>query len=247
MIRTIKPISIFLSKVRISIGMVIKEIGISLDHSGSNILGDIAYKQKYCSHYNIDRFNSILPTISPKANISDTASVIGEVYISQGASVGLDTIIRGEYNPVRIGMYSNIGDGTVIHTCRSLPQGAPSSVNIGKNVTIGPKCVLYPCIIDDDVKLNAKCVVQDGCRLERGCVLERGSIVPPGKLIPSYTVWGGNPVVFIKNLSEEEKKLNYEESYVHGDINKKLKAEFDGYISGKLYSEEDMEIKSNSA
>jgi len=69
---------------------------------------------------------------------------------------------------VRIGHFSSIGDGTCINTSHSLPHGLSCSVNIGKNVTIGEKCSLYACIIDDDVVIGANTVIMQGARIERG-------------------------------------------------------------------------------
>ena len=77
-------------------------------------------------------------------------------------------MIRAEYNPVRIGHFSSVGDGTVINTASALPHGLAASVNIGKNVTIEPNCTLYSCIIDDDVVIGHDTVVMPGARIERG-------------------------------------------------------------------------------
>ena len=62
-------------------------------------------------------------------------------------------------NPVRIGHFSSIGDGTVINTACSLPHGLSQSVNIGKNVTIEPRCSIYSCIIDDDCVIGNNTVI----------------------------------------------------------------------------------------
>lgn len=42
------------------------------------------------------------------------------------------------------------------------------------------------------------------------------SIIPPGRLIPAGQLWGGNPVRFVRNLTEDEKWKNYNESYTNG-------------------------------
>ena len=55
-----------------------------------------------------------------------------------------------------------------------------------------------------------------GARIERGAVLLPNSIVPPGRLIPGGQVWGGNPVSFVKELSEKELLDNYTASYSNG-------------------------------
>ncbi len=89
--------------------------------------------------------------------------------MSKWATIWYNVTIRAEQNPVRIGHFSTIGDGTSINTAWSLPHGITASVNIGKNVTIEEKCSIHSCIIDDDVVVGANSVINVGARLERGC------------------------------------------------------------------------------
>ena len=95
--------------------------------------------------------------------------IVGEVIVSKWATVWYNVTIRGEFNPVRIGHFSSIGDGTSINTTQSLSPGLAASVNIGKNVTIEEGCSLHSCIIDDDVVVGSNSVIMQGARLERGC------------------------------------------------------------------------------
>jgi carbonic anhydrase/acetyltransferase-like protein (isoleucine patch superfamily) len=74
--------------------------------------------------------------------------------VSKWATIWYNVTIRAEINAVRIGHFSSIGDGTVINSTYSLPHGIAQSVNIGKNVTIQPKCVINSSIIDDDVVIG---------------------------------------------------------------------------------------------
>jgi carbonic anhydrase/acetyltransferase-like protein (isoleucine patch superfamily) len=122
-------------------------------------------------------------------------------------------VIRAELNPVRIGHFSSIGDGTTINTACALPHGLSASVNVGKNVTIEPNCSLYSCIIDDDVVIGHNSVVMQGARIERGAQVLPNSVVPPGRLIPAGQVWGGNPIAFVRELTESELVENYSKSY----------------------------------
>ena len=55
-----------------------------------------------------------------------------------------------------------------------------------------------------------------GSRIERGAVVLPNSVVPPGRLIPGGQVWGGNPVTFVRSLSEKEQLDNYAASYNNG-------------------------------
>ena len=89
--------------------------------------------------------------------------------VSKWATVWYNVTIKAELNPIRIGHFSSIGDNTSISSACALPHGLSSSVNIGKNVTVGTNCSIYSCIIDDDVVIGYKSVIMPGARLERGC------------------------------------------------------------------------------
>ena len=60
-----------------------------------------------------------------------TSVKVGDVHVSKWATIWYQVVIRGEVNPVRVGHFSSIGDGSTIITSFSLPTGLPQSVNIG--------------------------------------------------------------------------------------------------------------------
>mmetsp|Transcript_24708 Transcript_24708/g.17404 ORF Transcript_24708/g.17404 Transcript_24708/m.17404 type:complete len:108 (+) Transcript_24708:263-586(+) len=105
--------------------------------------------------------------------------------VSKYATVWYNVTIRGEYNAVRIGHFSSIGDHTSIFASHAMPHGQVQSVNIGKNVTIEADCSIHSCIIDDDVVVGAGSVIMQGARLERGCQILPNSVVQPGRLVPA--------------------------------------------------------------
>jgi len=148
--------------------------------------------------------------------VAPNATLIGDVIVSKWATVWYNVTIRADMNAVRIGNFSSIGDGTTINSAHALPHGLTASVNIGKNVTIEQGCSIHSCIIDDDVVIGAGSVIGQGARIERGAVVLANSVVPPGRLVPGGQVWGGNPIVYVKDLSESEITDNYTQSYTKG-------------------------------
>lgn len=62
--------------------------------------------------------------------------------------------------------------------------------------------MITSAIIDDDVKIGSGSLVLDGSQLERGCVIAPDSVVPAGRLVPANQLWAGNPIRFVKNLTE---------------------------------------------
>lgn len=186
-----------------------------LDRWGSWLTHDIAYLQNSSRHRQVMPICDGVPSVAD-VWIAPNANLCGDVMVSRWATIWYNVSIRAEMNPVRIGQFTSIGDGTVITSHYSLPAGIASSVNIGKNVTIEARCSIHSCIIDDDVVVGENSVIGEGARIERGAQILANSVVPPGRLIPAGQVWGGNPVTFVRELSEEELLANYTASYNNG-------------------------------
>ena len=145
--------------------------------------------------------------------IAPNSTLAGEVYISPYASVWYNASLRAELNPIRIGSYSSVGDQTTLFTACALPTGIPSSITIGKNVVIQEKCTIYPCIIDNNVFIGANSVIGEGVKIEQGAMIAPNSYVPHGRMVPGKQLWGGNPIKYIRDLTEEEIYGVYMQSY----------------------------------
>lgn len=169
--------------------------------------------------------------------VAPNATVIGEVAVDKWASVWYNSVVRGDINRVTIGSFTSIGDNCVIHTAAALPTGMSAHCVIGKNCTIGAGSTLYSCHVEDDVVIGEKSVVLEGSRIEKGAQLAAGSVVPPGRLIPTKQLWGGNPVVFIKDLNIGEVWANYTKSYIVSSQGEQLKGEFTTWNSAYLERE----------
>ena len=70
----------------------------------------------------------------------------------------------------------------------------------------------------------------EGCKIEKGAVIAPNSVVAPGSLIPGGQLWGGNPVVFIRNLDEKEQFVHYSktlENWKEGQFHMNMNKRFD--------------------
>ena len=82
-------------------------------------------------------------------------------------------------------------------------------------MTVESNCSIHSSIIDDDVIIGHDSVIMEGSRIERGAVILPNSVVPPGRLIPAGQVWGGNPIAYVRDLTQEEMLENYAQSYTN--------------------------------
>src|SRR5689334_17092738 len=80
--------------------------------------------------------------------IAPTATVIGDVFLGEGASVWFGAVIRGDTDSIRIGSRSNIQDNCIIH----VDEGVP--VEIGENATIGHAAIIHGAAIGSNTLIG---------------------------------------------------------------------------------------------
>lgn len=115
--------------------------------------------------------------------IAESASIIGDVTISNGVSIFDSAVLRGDQSSISIGENSNIQDNATIH----VEVGHPTV--IGKNVSVGHNAIVHGAEIRDNV------------------IVGMGSIILTGAVINSGTVVGAGAVVTENFVSEENSLL----------------------------------------
>ncbi|MBL0104576.1 MAG: acyltransferase [Bacteroidetes bacterium] len=107
-----------------------------------------------------------------------------------------------------------IGDGSIINGSRI---SAKKQIVIGKHCSIAPEVLIMdsdfhevgnfkqessarPVIIGDHVWIATKAVILKGVTIGDHAVIAAGAIVT--KDVPAYTVVGGNPAKFIKEIKQ---------------------------------------------
>jgi carbonic anhydrase/acetyltransferase-like protein (isoleucine patch superfamily) len=146
--------------------------------------------------------NGHTPRIAPGAFLADTAVVAGDVELSTGVSVWFGTVIRSERERVSIGADSNIQDLTVVHTDPASP------VAVGERVTVGHRCVLHGCTLEDDVLVGMGAVVMNGAHVGRGALIAAGAVVTEGTVIPEMSLAVGVPAKVIDRPVPEVPRSN---------------------------------------
>src|SRR5579862_6686061 len=104
------------------------------------------------------------PKIAVSAYIDPSAVVIGDVEIGERASVWPNVTIRGDVNPMRVGVDSNIQDNSVLHSDDGFP------LTIGDRVTVGHAVVLHGCTVEDDVVVGIGATILNGAKIGKGAV-----------------------------------------------------------------------------
>ncbi len=107
-------------------------------------------------------------------------------------------------NTISIGRYTNIQDRAVITTTKSVEGHVDATVTIGDYVQVGPGALLQSCVVEDYATIGAGAIVLEGALVEKYARVAEGSVVHPGRRVPSGQVWGGNPAVFVRDLTKSE-------------------------------------------
>merc|ERR1711998_762530 len=106
------------------------------------------------------------PSVADDAFVAPSATLIGQVELAHKSGVWYNAVLRGDMNPISIGYSSHIKDGSVVCVDASLAAGFDSSTVIGSFVTVGARCYLKACTLQDNVTLGDGCIVQEGALIE---------------------------------------------------------------------------------
>ena len=147
----------------------------------------------------IRSFRGTKPRIAASAYIDPGAHVIGDVEIGERSSVWPAVVLRGDIEPIRIGVETNIQDGTVIHTDKGFPA------IIGDRVSVGHAVVLHGCTVEEDSLIGIGARVLTGARIGRGAVVAAGSLVPEGMEVAPDMLVMGAPAKPRRAVTAEEK------------------------------------------
>ena len=139
-----------------------------------------------------------LVQIDPSAFVARGAVITGDVRLGPMASVWFGCVLRGDTDRIEVGAGSNIQDGTIIHC----DDGDPTV--IGEGVTVGHRCVLHGCTVEDGALIGMGAVVLNGARIGAQCLVGAGALVTQGKVFPPRMLILGSPARALRPLTPEE-------------------------------------------
>lgn len=142
--------------------------------------------------------DGVAPRLAETAWVADSAQVIGNVELAEGASVWFGTIVRGDSDLIRIGRGSNVQDASVLHTDEGIP------LTLGENVSIGHQVMLHGCTVGDGSLIGIGAVVLNRAKIGKNCLVGAGALVTEGKEFPDGSMILGSPARVVKQLTPEQ-------------------------------------------
>ncbi len=160
-----------------------------------------------------------LPSVHAGAFIDETAVLIGDVRIAEGAAVLPGVVLRAdEGSPIVIGAGTNIQDGVIMHALLG------TAVRVGERCSIAHGAIVHgPCELGEGcfvgfssvllkVRAGAGCFISHKA-LVQGVELPEGALVPAGAVITSQEQVGG-----LARVGEGEREFAREVVHVNHEL-----------------------------
>jgi carbonic anhydrase/acetyltransferase-like protein (isoleucine patch superfamily) len=146
----------------------------------------------------IEKIGDSAPKIGENCFIANTATILGDVEISDNVAIWFGTVIRGDLAKIKIGKGSNIQDNSVVHVSKGVPT------TIGNYVTVAHGAVIHACTVGDNCLIGIKSVILDHAEIGENTIIGAMSFVGNGKKIPPGVMAVGVPAKVIRELTQTE-------------------------------------------
>lgn len=140
------------------------------------------------------------PVIGADSFLASTAVLIGDVITGHHCSFWFNSVVRGDVNNIRIGNFTNIQDGAVIHATYE-----KSVAELGDYVSVGHNALIHGCRVADHVLVGMGAIVMDHVVIEPYCIIAAGAVVLENAVCESGFLYAGIPARKIKALTMEQR------------------------------------------
>lgn len=149
----------------------------------------------------------VSPSVDPAARVAPTATLVGDVTVESGTSIGYGVVVNAESGPVHIGADCIIMDGAILRGIEGHP------LRIHDRCLVGPLASLSGCTIEEEVFLATGVRVFNGAHVGPRSEVRINAVVhirtrlEPESMVPIGWVAVGNPA---KVLPPDEHDLIWE-------------------------------------
>jgi len=187
-----------------AVGRAVAEAGAAADSLGLRVLNVAAHKEPFSRHRSVANLFGRHPAVEADVFVAPSATVVGRVVLQARSSVGYGAVVRGDNADVHVGRCSHVGDRAVLSTAAAVEGHVEPALTVGNHVVIGAGALLQSCTVEDGAAIGAGAVALEGSLVERAGQLAPGAVLHSGRRVPAGQLWGGNPAVFVRELSKAE-------------------------------------------
>lgn len=143
-----------------------------------------------------------IPVIGSDCFIAENATIVGDVLIGNNCSLWFNAVVRGDVNSIKIGDYSNIQDGVVVHCTYQ-----KAATVIGHHVSVGHNAIVHGCTLQNYVLIGMGAIVMDNVIVEDFCIIAAGAVVLENTKCESGFIYAGTPAKKIKAVTEVQMQM----------------------------------------
>jgi phenylacetic acid degradation protein len=144
-------------------------------------------------------FDGRRPVVGEGTWISPDAHIIGDVRIGSRCWIGPGAVLRGDFGTIIIGDETAVEDGVVIHT--------PSSVIVGRAVTIGHLALLHGSEVGDYAVIGMHSTLGDNSRVGEWSIIAEHSLVKKNQEVPPGKIYAGAPAIEKGDVTEGYREI----------------------------------------
>ena len=138
------------------------------------------------------------PKVEEGVFVAETAVVLGNVELGEGANVWFGAVLRGDKDRIVIGKFTNVQDNVTVH----LDPGKPAIV--GNGVTIGHAAIVHGCTVEDNCLIGMGSTILSGAYIGRDTIVGANALVSENKVIPPGSLVLGVPGKVVRQLTDDE-------------------------------------------
>ena len=125
------------------------------------------------------------------------AAVVGNVTFGPDCSVWFNAVLRGDGQPISLGMGVNIQDNAVLHS-----DVYPTV--LGNYVTVGHGAIVHGCTVGDNTVVGMGAILLNGARVGKNCMVGAGAVVTGKMDAPDGSMLLGSPARVVRSLTTKE-------------------------------------------
>jgi len=139
-----------------------------------------------------------MPKIHDDSYVAPNATIVGKVTIKEKASIWYNVVLRGDYNSIEIGKFTNIQDNSVLHISHKYPT------ILGDYITVGHNAIVHACTVGDNCLIGMGSIILNGAKIGENTIIGAGAMVTSEKEIPSGVLVLGSPGKVVRKLTDDE-------------------------------------------
>ena len=139
------------------------------------------------------------PKLGERVFIAEGAMIVGDVEIGDHSSAWFNSVVRGDVDIIRIGKYTNIQDGSVLH---GMLNQCP--VILRDYVTVGHGAMLHGCEIASNCLIGMRATILNNAKIAAHCIVAAGAVITEGMVVPERSLVMGVPAKVKRPLTDDE-------------------------------------------